>query len=136
MAQDCLQAVCQPTKIYGDSSACHLAVQNWTMMLNISYRPFVNGDGVKPSVHVWAKLPVYVQSVLPARFRVILMNVSSRQFMASDGVILAVDVWAKLPINVQLILPARFQVILTNVSLRQFVASDGLILAVHVWAKL
>src|SRR5882762_9868421 len=39
------------------------------MMLNIFYRPFVNGDGVKPSVHVWAKLPVYVQSVLPAHFQ-------------------------------------------------------------------
>ena len=110
MARDCLWAVCQPENIYGELSAYHLAIQNWTMMLNISYRPFVTGDGVKPSVRVWAKLPVYVQSVLPTHFRVILMNVSSRWFVTSDGVTSAVCVWAKLPINVQLILPARFQV--------------------------
>jgi hypothetical protein len=60
MAQDCLQVVCQPTKIYGESSACHLVAWNWVMLLNISYSPFVTDDRVKSSVHVSAKLPINV----------------------------------------------------------------------------
>jgi len=68
----------------------------------------VSSDGVISAVHVWAILPINVQSVLPTCFQVILTNISSRQFVSSDGVILAVYVWAKLPINVQSVLPTHF----------------------------
>ena len=92
---------------------------------NISSRLLTAGDWVKPSDHTQAQLPIDVQLVLPAHFRVISANVSCRLFAASDGVKSSVFLWAKLPIGVQLDLPTHFWVVSANISFGgQFVASD------------
>jgi hypothetical protein len=135
MAPDHLQVVRQPTRIRGNPSARLFATQEM-VSANVSSRLFATGDRVKPSGRTRAQLPIHVQLVLPARFRVISANASFRLFAASDGVKSSVSIWAKLPIGVQLVLPARFRVILANISFRLFVASDGVRFSVHIWAKL
>src|ERR1700683_3922013 len=70
MAPDCLQAVHQPLRIHGDPSACLFLTQNRVILTNISCRQFVASDGVISSVDPWAKSPIGVQLILPARFRV------------------------------------------------------------------
>src|SRR6267378_290588 len=70
MAPDCLKAVCQPIRIHGDPSACLFLTQNRVISMNISCRQFMASDGVISSVDPWAKSPIGVQLILPARFRV------------------------------------------------------------------
>src|SRR5882757_2371618 len=67
MTPDCLQAVCQPIRIHGDPSVRLFAT---VISANVSCRQFAASDGVISSVDPWAKLPIGVQSILPARFRV------------------------------------------------------------------
>jgi hypothetical protein len=69
MAQDCLQAVCQPIRIHRDLSARLFATRNRVILANVSFRQFA-ADRVILSVGLWAQLPIDVQSMLPARFRV------------------------------------------------------------------
>src|SRR5882762_3773661 len=68
MAPDHLQAVCQPTRIYGNSSAHFFATQNRVISANVSFRQFVASDWVISPVHIWTELPINVQSILPAHF--------------------------------------------------------------------
>src|ERR1700683_449659 len=70
MAPDCLQAVRQPLRIHGDPSARLFLTQNRVILMNIPCRQFVASDGVISSVDPWAKSPIGVQLILPARFRV------------------------------------------------------------------
>jgi hypothetical protein len=42
VATDFLQAVCQPTEIFGVSPAGLLATQNWTTLANVSFRSFTD----------------------------------------------------------------------------------------------
>ena len=137
MALDYLQVVCQPTRIRGNLLAHVFATWDMVVSANVSSRLFAAGDWVKPSDHTQAQLPIDVQLVLPACFRVISANVSCRLFAASDGAKSSVFLWAKLSIGVQLDLPTRFRVVSANISFGgQFVASDEVRSSVHVWAKL
>ena len=137
MAPDYLQVVCQPTRIRGNLLAHVFATWDMVVSANVSSRLFAADDWVKPSDHTQAQLPIDVQLVLPACFRVISANVSCRLFVASDGAKSSVFLWAKLSIGVQLDLPTRFRVVSANVSFGgQFVASDEVRSSVHVWAKL
>src|SRR6267154_101011 len=70
MAPDCLQTVRQPIRIHGDPSARLFLTQNRVISTNISCRQFVASDGVISSVDPLVKLPIGVQLILPARFRV------------------------------------------------------------------
>jgi hypothetical protein len=69
MAPDYLRAVCQPTGIYGDPSACLCTTQNWAILANVSFRQFAAIDRVILAVPVWANLPIGVQLILPTHFR-------------------------------------------------------------------
>jgi len=71
MPLDHLQAVCQPTGIRGNPSAHLLTTRNGVNSVNVSFRLFMTSDGVISPVHIWAKLPIGVQSILPAHFWVI-----------------------------------------------------------------
>jgi hypothetical protein len=68
MVPDCLQAVCQPTRICRDPSTRLFATQNMVISVNVFFRQFAASDGVISSVHIWTKLPIGVQLTLPARF--------------------------------------------------------------------
>ena len=68
MAPDRLQAVCQPTRIRGNPSACFF---DRIFSANVSFRRFAASDRVISPVYIWAELPFDVLSILPARFRVI-----------------------------------------------------------------
>src|SRR6267154_4649211 len=70
MAPDCLQTVRQPIRIHGDPSARLFLTQNRVISTNISCRQFMASDGVISSVDPLVKLPIGVQLILPARFRV------------------------------------------------------------------
>ena len=70
MAPDRLQAVCQSTRICGNPSTCFFATQNRVISANVSFRQFAASDEVISPVQIWAKLPINVQSTLPAHFRV------------------------------------------------------------------
>jgi hypothetical protein len=70
MAPDCLQAVCQSTRICGIPSARFFTTQNRVISANVSFRQFAASDEVILPVQIWAKLPINVQSILPARFQV------------------------------------------------------------------
>ena len=83
---------------------------------------------MKPYDCIGAELPIDMQLVLPACFRLISANVSCRLFAANDGVKSSVPFWAKFPVGVQLDLLTRFWVLLANVSFGGLVTrSDHLV---------
>jgi hypothetical protein len=69
MALDRLQAIHQPARICGNPSACLFTTRNGVISENVSFRQFAAGDGVIWPVHVWAKLPIGVELILPANFQ-------------------------------------------------------------------
>ena len=76
MALDHFQVVCQLTRIHGNPSAHVFATWDMVVLVNVSSRLFAAGDWVKPFDCTQAQLPIDVQLVLPARFRVVSANIS------------------------------------------------------------
>ncbi|KIM78279.1 hypothetical protein PILCRDRAFT_11272 [Piloderma croceum F 1598] len=127
---DWLWAIYKPVTIHTDPSVCCFAPQNWTILVNGSFREFTIIERVISPAQLRAMSSIDVQVILPTRFWV---NMFAALLGVNDGVISPAQVRAMLPVDVQVMLPTRFWV---NMFVTLPGVNDGVISPAQVQAML